>query len=398
MAFNIKVYAGTAATVNDLFTKLVTAFTTVYGEDTTITPTFDGWSVTEIDTNARYWLNSTGENGLDDINYILELVDGKIVITGVQYYDKDGSGVAATPDSYSTRGIPDYYYSKKELVLPMNNAQFWIYGNKDFIHIITRGYGSTSYASYLTPHIFSFGKYIPTYNPTITTPAGVTEITQGSDIVIPVQDASIFEPDRYAIISGPETWEKVLVVEVDLANNMIRVSNIAQHHKQLQTTTGANTLTHPIIIGEISKPYYMWKQAAVGASGYGQGAINESFVSMLSDISGTISSKSATAYADQAGDGVCGTVFQPIATLAKHSAIDMLNYDRYMFELYIYVDEEQDDKNKGFYGKLPFIYAVGSSDTNSETTVINDNYYLYRVFDLYSFLDDESIAVRETYK
>jgi len=193
--------------------------------------------------------------------------------------------------------------------------------------------------------------------------------------VIPVADASIFEPDRYIIISSAYTLEKVLVTGVDVAGNTIRVANVVQTHTVVND--------HPIIIGEIAKPYYIYQNFHPSQAQY---------CMILPHIGGSFT-VDPQVYSNNQGAGVPGKLFTQVSVLAENSALDRLNYDRYMFELYIYQDTDID---QGFYGKLPFVYNVGSNNINSETTVINDNAYLYRCFNIYNL--PQTYAFRESYK
>jgi len=365
--FNIKVYAGTAVDVNDLFNKIVNAISTIYGYNAeNETETSTGWKVTKLSTSL-YVLESRGEFGVDDMCYTIENTGSTIRISGYMNYNPDTGAL-------TTYGI-NQTFGWKEMNLQIPTQQFWIYGNSDFLHIITKGFGvSDNTYGAVTPHLVSFGKFIPTYNPAVTNPT-VSTIPQGGDIVIPVVDASIFEPDRYIMISSAYTFEKVLVTGVDVAGNTIRVANIVQTHAVVQN--------HPIIIGEIAKPYYIYQNYHPSATQY---------CNILPHIGGSTTVDPNAATANQ-GVGVPGKIFTQVAILAENSALDRLNYDRYMFELYIYQDVDLD---QGFYGKLPFIYNVGSNNINSETTVINDNAYLYRVFSLYNL--PQSYAFRESYK
>ena len=366
MAFNIKVYSGTSTSNSDLYNKIVNAISTIYGykaEDETDTST--GWKVTKISSN-KYILECKGEFGVDDMCYSFELGD-TIKISGFMNYNTDSGAL-------TTYGL-DETFGFREFQLPVETQQFWIYGNSDFIHIITKGFGvSDNTNGAVTPQLVSFGKFIPTYNPAITN-STVDTIPQGGDIVIPVADASIFESDRYIIISSAYTFEKVLVTGVDVAGNTIRVANIVQTHTVVNN--------HPIIIGEIAKPYYVYQN-------YNTKLSNR--CSILPHIGGNFT-VNPDQYNNNQGAGVPAKLFTSVSVLAQNSALDRLNYDRYMFEIYLYQDVDID---QGFYGKLPFIYNVGSNNINSETTVINDNAYLYRCFTLYTL--PQTYAFRESYK
>jgi len=368
MAFDIKVYAGTASDSNDLFNKLVNAFKTVYGYDAAnATSDSKGWKVTKVN-DSLYVLESVGELGVDDLCYTIENTGTTVKISGYMNYDPNTNAL-------STYGINDKSFGYKSLQLSLPTQQFWIYGNSDFIHIITKGYGvSLNTQGATTPQIVSFGKFIPTYNPAVTNPTDDT-LPQGGDVVIAVNDASIFEVDRYVMISSAYTFEKVLVTDVDVAGNSIRVSNIVQTHQKVGD--------HPIIIGEIAKPYYIWQNYDSSKAQH---------CNVLPHIGGN-TTVTPTDETNNQGIGVPADIFTSVATLAEDSALDRLNYDRYMFELYIHYSTDLD---QGFYGKIPFVYCVGSNNINSETTVINDNAYLYRVFSIYNY--PQSYAFRESYK
>ena len=378
MAFNIKVYAGTASDTNNMYQKIIQGMTTVFGyAKTSGSVTGQGWEVISADGgNSKYFLKSKGSDGLDDMVYS---INNQLVINGIQ----NVSG-----NSVSTYGVSGALFGKVKMFIPsgVGGYQFWMYGNDDFIHIFTRGYGENgSRAENTAIFTVSFGKFIPTYNPSITHVASINKISIGSDVIIPVNDASIFEPNRYITISSALTWEKTLVTEVSYAGNTIKVSNISQDH---QVIDGA-----PIILGEMAKPYYIW---GTGQTNTNTGMYTDNQIMVLPRVSGTmlsLSSQDATRY----GHGVRCDVFTQIGTLAQYSALDMLNYDRYMFELYIYCTEPGE---YAFLGKIPYIYMVGSEDTNSESTIINDQYFLYRVFQDYNLRagGKVSLAVRESYK
>ena len=372
MAFSINLYAGTATDSTDMFTKIIGAFTNVFGYlNDTGDATGTGWEVVPMnDTNTKYLLKSKGTQGLDDMVYVIEL-SGNITISGYQHY---------AAGELSTYGIIGQTFGTKTIEIRISTQQFWIYGNEDFIHIIAKGYGVATQAIDITPNIISFGKFIPTYNPSVTHVRGITQINQGADVLIPVEDASIFEPDRYIIISSAYTFEKCLVTEVAYAGNTIKVANISQNHVYVDGS--------PIILGEIAKPYYTFRQANLQG-----GATQEDSVMVFPRLSGSTLTITPTTVQTYGGSGVKCKIFKEIETLALNSALDMLNYDRYMFELYIYSTEEEE---RGFLGKLPYVYSVGSSDTNSESTIINDQYFLYRVFKCYGMR--QSFAIRESYK
>lgn len=387
MAFNIKVYAGSSSSSSDLFTKIRNALQSVFGYVATpgVAVTGDGWAVRDIGSD-KVLLTSKGSDGLDDLNFSMALTGNKIRFAGFQFMD------GGKPYTY---GIENAEFGFAETYIGgLNDKQFWIYGNSDFIHILYRGYGVYSGANSKDTeiHIISFGKFIPTYNPSITHVQTIQRITIGSDVIIPVVDASIFEPNRYITISGATTWEKTLVTDVSYVGNTITVSNISQDHFIMQN----GDYTHPIILGEMAKPYYIWSLNQQDVTGSSSVASDE--VMLLPRLSGTMLSLS-TSEMTAVGYGIRGKLFTQIDTLAHHSALDMLNYDRYMFEMYIYVDKVNET---GFLGKLPYIYAVGSNDTNSESTIINDQYFLYRIFKPYDLFKsrstDTSIAVREAYK
>ena len=367
MAFDIKVYAGTSSSSDDLFSKLVNAFKTVYGYDAADEDSNSkGWKVTKVN-NTQYILESVGELGVDDMCYSLENTGSSVKLSGFMNYDSNTNAL-------TTYGLSETF-GWKTLHTTLPTQQFWLYGNSDFIHIITKGYGvSLNTNGATTPQIVSFGKFIPTYNPAVTNPKDDT-LPQGGDVVIAVNDASIFEVDRYVMISSAYTFEKVLVTAVDIANESIRVSNIVETHQKVGD--------HPIIIGEIAKPYYIWQNYSPDQSQY---------CNVLPHIGGatTVTPNDNT---NNQGVGVPASIFTQVSQLAEDSALDRLNYDRYMFELYIHYSTDTD---QGFYGKLPFMYNVGSNNINSETTVINDNAYLYRVFSIYNL--PQSYGFRESYK
>jgi len=382
MAFNINLYAGTATDMNDLFTKMMNAFMTIFGyngDDANAGGNTNGWEILNVSQND-YAILSKGTSGVDDLVYRITLNGSSIAIGGYQFYDRVNK-------VFSTYGINDQSFGIKTLENEIPTMQFWMYGNNDFMHIIWKGYGLATEAKAITPYIISFGKFIPTYNPAVThLSQAVTQIDQGSDILIPVQDASIFEPNRYIIISSATTFEKVLVTEVSTAGNTITVANVSQFHSNLTDDNG--NIISPVVLGEISKPYYIWKQTNTNS-----GSTNENSVMVFPRLSGSTLSITTDSVTANGGSGVKCNIFNEISTLAQYSALDMLNYDRYMFELYIYSSVEDE---KGFLGKIPYIYLIGSADTNSESTIVNDNYYLYRIFKLYNF--PESIAVRESFK
>jgi len=173
MAFNIKVYSGTATSASDLFNKIVNAFTTVYGYDSANeTEDSKGWKVTKV-SSTKYILESKGEFGVDDMCYSIEL-GSTITISGFMNYNPDTGDL-------TTYGLNESF-GWKDFHIPVSTQQFWMYGNSDFIHIITKGFGvSDNTDGAVTPQLVSFGKFIPTYNPAVTNPT-IDTIPQGGDI------------------------------------------------------------------------------------------------------------------------------------------------------------------------------------------------------------------------
>ncbi len=365
---NLIAYGGTFVSARDLYDKIVAAIANVFSKE---------WDITIID-DSHAVLHSRGEGGLDDMYYMIEYNGGEdsVYMKGMQFYDFTNN----TPSTYGLTNLP--FYGIKKFDLSVFPGYFWIYGNADYLHIFYRGTGSSAVPEYLIPKLITIGKFIPSYSPAVTW-VNQDEILPGVNVTVKVNNVAIFEVNRYVTISGFNTWEKSLVVAIDETASTITLASVVEHHQTLYDENG--NIANPIIIGEMAKPYFIFQD-----SYYKQGAIIWASAMVFPRISGRALGLNAKDYGTNQGSGVRVDVFKAVRTLADASALDMLNYDRYLFEYYLY---KLDGDNRGFYGKLPYLYAVGANDINSETTMICDNTYLYRCFYVYGL---GMSAVRES--
>ncbi len=275
---------------------------------------------------------SSGESGTEDI-YLQYLNDSNtniIAVRATQYWNNTTH--APVKDAFATGTTGTAFYTK-------DTAQFlyWIYADLDHVFIVTK-FVSTYYGHYsgIVRRFWSDRVAI----------VGA-DITAGSDVVVPVDDASIFAAGKSYIIKDNASIERALVAAVDTASspNTITISSLSNSY-----AAGAK-------IGEDPQPLIVGKTQMPGT------------FQATSKWDGWVS------YSGQSG-----SCYAPISTILNSADPDARYGLVTMFPWFVVMSGTGNEEPRG---ELIEVYAMGASAGDSED-VIDTGSGTYKMFNLAS--------------
>jgi len=216
-----------------------------------------GWTLHDdgsAEAEPYYVLKSNGETGAEDI--YLQFIDDanadRIAVRGCLYWD-------ATAHT----GVKEAYHNSYTYIRTVDASSFlyWLFADLDHVFIVTKVV-ATYYGHYsgLIKRFWS----------------GAVAVTQaaaapGSDVVVQVNDASIFTVGSYYVIKDDAEIERVQVTAVDMAStpNTVTLANLVNSY-----SAGAKIGEdpQPVIIGRNQMPgsFYALNKYDGWASASGQ--------------------------------------------------------------------------------------------------------------------------------
>jgi hypothetical protein len=175
-----------------------------------------GWTMLAVDmgaANPYLYVNSSGESGKETIYLLFDKFTAnadKLCVRAALWWNP-GTSAAVLP-----AGTTGYNY-----ISTKDSATFlyWIYADLDHIVVITRT-GTSYYGAYL-----GIPKRYWSSNMALTQ----ADVTAGSNVVVPVDNASYFKPGQYYQIINRDKFERMQVTAIDTAStpNTITIVSLA---------------------------------------------------------------------------------------------------------------------------------------------------------------------------
>jgi hypothetical protein len=219
---------GTADNSADFLVKLKDFLTTVAG-----------WTLHDdgsAQTDPYYVLKSNGESGAEDV--YLQFIDDsnadRIAVRGCLYWD-----------AAAHAGVKEAYHNSYNYIRTVDASPFlyWLFADLDHVFVVTKVV--TTYYGHYSGLIKRFW-------------SGAVAVTQaaaapGSDVVVQVNDASIFTVNSHYLIKDDAEIERVQVTAVDTAStpNTVTLANLVNTY-----AAGAKIGEdpQPVIVGRNQMP------------------------------------------------------------------------------------------------------------------------------------------------
>ncbi len=177
-----------------------------------------GWSLHDdqfADARPYYVFKSVGESGAEDIylRFQIGTSSGRIEVSAYQYWD-----------NATQTGVHEGFSSSYTYLRADNSADFiyWLYADLDHVFLVSK-IVSTYY-----------GHYSGSIKRFWSSAIGITqaEIINGSAVVLPVNDASIFTPDLHYIIKDDANIERVKITAIDTGTtpNTVTIEALANDY------------------------------------------------------------------------------------------------------------------------------------------------------------------------
>jgi len=177
-----------------------------------------GWTLHDdqsADVRPYYVFMSTGESGAEDIylRFQISSSSGRIEVAAFQYWDNTMQ--TAVNEGFSS----SYNYLRAE-----DTADFiyWLYADLDHVFVVSK-IVSTYY-----------GQYSGSIKRFWSSAVAITQaaIVNGSAVVLPVNDASIFTPDQYYVIKDNANIERVRITAIDTEStpNTVTIETVANDY------------------------------------------------------------------------------------------------------------------------------------------------------------------------
>jgi len=202
-----------------------------------------GWTLHDdqsADAQPYYVFKSVGESGAEDIylQYRISTSSGRLQVTAFQYWD------AATHS-----GVNEGSSSSQTYVRVEDSADFifWLFADKDHFFVVTK---------LLSSYYGQYGGLLERFW------SAAVALTQevaaaGSDVVVQVNDATIFTPDEYYIIKDNAGIERIRITAVDTATtpNTVTIENLAQAYA---ASAKIGEDPQPVMVGVYNSPGYFY--------------------------------------------------------------------------------------------------------------------------------------------
>ena len=220
--------SGTADNTADFLVKLKDFLTTVVG-----------WTLHDdgsAEPDPYHVLKSVGESGIEDIylQFIDDTNTDRIVVRGSLFWD-------ATAHA----GVKEAYHNSYTYIRTVDASQFlyWLFADLDHVFVVTKV--TATYYGHYSGLINRFWSGAVAVTQTAAAP--------GSDVVLQVNDASIFTVDGYYLIKDDAGIERVQITAVDtgVTPNTVTVASLANAYA-VGAKIGEDP--QPVIIGRYQSP------------------------------------------------------------------------------------------------------------------------------------------------
>jgi hypothetical protein len=205
--------------------------------------TVAGWTLHDdgsAQTDPYYVLKSNGESGAEDV--YLQFIDDsnadRIAVRGCLYWD-----------AASQAGVKEAYHNSYTYIRTADASPFlyWLFADLDHVFVVTKVV--TTYYGHYSGLIKRFW-------------SGAVAITQaaaapGSDVVVQVNDASIFTVNSHYLIKDDAEIERVQVTAVDTAStpNTVTLASLVNTYA-VGAKIGEDP--QPVIVGRYQMPGYFY--------------------------------------------------------------------------------------------------------------------------------------------